>query len=220
MPRCRCWASISAGSASWPTRLPRHAEEALADLVAGRFRLVDHMMLECEIRGRRVIRRELGLNETSVLAGPPFTMIEIDLLVDGEPATTYRADGLIVSTPVGLDRLQPLGRRPDRPQGSGCLRLHPAQSPYAHQPHGGRFRRPATTNSGCARPNAGSACVVDGRVIGSPRGRRSISVRRADRASRWSRSAGTATTARFAKNSPGAAACGPPSGLRARRAES
>ena len=75
---------------------------AIAEVEAGRFRLVDHMMFECEVvRGGGVLHRELGLNETSLLAGPPFTMIEIDLLVDGEPATTYRADGLIVSTPVG-----------------------------------------------------------------------------------------------------------------------
>ena len=59
------------------------------------------MMLECQLHSGGTVRRELGLNEVSVLAGPPFTMIEIDLLVDGEPATTYRADGLIVSTPAG-----------------------------------------------------------------------------------------------------------------------
>ena len=75
---------------------------ALDELAAGRFRFVDHLMFECEVhRGGSIVHRQLGLNETSILAGPPFTMIEVRLLVDGVLATTYRADGLIVSTPTG-----------------------------------------------------------------------------------------------------------------------
>ena len=75
---------------------------ALDELAAGRFRFVDHLMFECEVhRGGSIVHRQLGLNETSILAGPPFTMIEVRLLVDGVLATTYRADGLIVSTPAG-----------------------------------------------------------------------------------------------------------------------
>ncbi|MCA9135087.1 MAG: NAD(+)/NADH kinase, partial [Planctomycetales bacterium] len=43
----------------------------------------------------------LALNEASVLGGPPYSMLQIDLLVDGELASTYSCDGLLVSTPVG-----------------------------------------------------------------------------------------------------------------------
>ena len=54
------------------------AAAAIAELEAGRFRLVSHMMFECEVvRRKQVIHHELGLNETAVLAGPPFTIIEI-----------------------------------------------------------------------------------------------------------------------------------------------
>ena len=44
---------------------------------------------------------QLALNEASILGGPPFSMLQIDLYVDGELASTYSCDGLIVSTPVG-----------------------------------------------------------------------------------------------------------------------
>ncbi|GIW98585.1 MAG: NAD kinase [Pirellulaceae bacterium] len=44
---------------------------------------------------------QLALNEASVLGGPPFSMLQIDLYVDGELASTYSCDGLIISTPVG-----------------------------------------------------------------------------------------------------------------------
>ncbi len=44
---------------------------------------------------------QLALNEASILGGPPFSMLQIDLYVDGNMASTYSCDGLIISTPVG-----------------------------------------------------------------------------------------------------------------------
>ncbi len=44
---------------------------------------------------------QLALNEAAILGGPPFSMLQIDLYVDGELASTYSCDGLIISTPVG-----------------------------------------------------------------------------------------------------------------------
>lgn len=46
-------------------------------------------------------RRFLGLNEIAIQTGPPFHMIEVDLIINGEPVSRYAGDGLIVSTPVG-----------------------------------------------------------------------------------------------------------------------
>ena len=43
----------------------------------------------------------MGLNEIAILGGPPFTIQQIDLSIDGELATCYLCDGLIVSTPIG-----------------------------------------------------------------------------------------------------------------------
>lgn len=61
-----------------------------------------HVMYECSVRrGERVVAEWLGLNEVAVLAGPPFAILDIDLYVDSELATTYSCDGLIVSTPIG-----------------------------------------------------------------------------------------------------------------------
>jgi len=64
--------------------------------------VVDHLMFRCQvIRDDEVIFDELGLNETAILAGPPFSILYVDLYVDGELATTYSCDGLIISTPIG-----------------------------------------------------------------------------------------------------------------------
>lgn len=72
------------------------------DVCAGRCRLMHHMMFECSVwRDGRELHRTLGLNEAAVLGGPPYSILDVELYVDAELATTYSCDGLIISTPVG-----------------------------------------------------------------------------------------------------------------------
>ncbi|MFM7136471.1 MAG: NAD(+)/NADH kinase [Planctomycetota bacterium] len=172
---------INLGRLGFLADTPRtDAVAAIAELEAGRFRLVDHMMFECEvIRGGRVIRRELGLNETSLLAGPPFTMIEIDLVVDDEPATTYRADGLIASTPVGstaynLSAGGPIVRKDMDAFVFTPLNPHTLTNRTVVDSAARRYELRVP------RPNAGSACLVDGRVVAALEAGDSIRVRRAE----------------------------------------
>jgi NAD+ kinase len=64
--------------------------------------VVEHLMFDCTLlRDGAMVETRLGLNEASVLAGEPFSMIDVQLYVDATLATTYSCDGLIVSTPVG-----------------------------------------------------------------------------------------------------------------------
>jgi NAD+ kinase len=71
-------------------------------ICAGEGRTVHHLMFRCRVfRDDKVLFDETGLNETAVLTGPPFTILNVDLYIDAELATTYSCDGLIISTPVG-----------------------------------------------------------------------------------------------------------------------
>ena len=90
---------------------PENLQTAMQELLAGRFRVVEHLMILCQVLldaepnakdGQpKLEMQELGLNEVAILGGPPFSVQDIELYVDGEYATNYRCDGLIVSTPVG-----------------------------------------------------------------------------------------------------------------------
>ncbi len=153
---------------------------ALDEIAAGRFRLVGHVLFECEVaRGGTVVHRQLGLNETSILAGPPFAMIEIRLLVDGEPATTYRADGLVVATPVGstahsLSAGGPIVRKDldafvFTPLNPHTLTNRPVVDSAAR-----------TYELVVPRPNPGSACVVDGQPVSPLEAGDVVRVRRAE----------------------------------------
>jgi NAD+ kinase len=141
------------------------AAAALADINAGEFRLVEHLMFETEIiRDGVVIHRELGLNETSILAGPPFSIIEICLFVDGDIATTYRCDGLIVSTPVGSTAYNLSAGGPIVRKDLEAFVFTPL-SPHTLTNRTVVDSAVRTYELLVPRPNEGSACVVDGRVV-------------------------------------------------------
>jgi NAD+ kinase len=76
--------------------------QVFPDVCAGRYQIIDHLMLSCQIlRDGQLLTERLSLNEVAVLGGPPYSLIEIDLYVDVKWVTTYSCDGLIISTPVG-----------------------------------------------------------------------------------------------------------------------
>ena len=66
------------------------------------YSVVSHLMLECIVsRPDGSVERHLVLNEVVISAGASLSMVEVELGIDGEQATTYSGDGLILSTPVG-----------------------------------------------------------------------------------------------------------------------
>ncbi|MEM9364924.1 MAG: NAD(+)/NADH kinase [Planctomycetota bacterium] len=76
--------------------------DAWPKLCTGEFSIVEHVMLFIElIRDHEVVASQFALNDAAVMAGRPFRILDIDLFADGEWATRYRCDGLIVATPVG-----------------------------------------------------------------------------------------------------------------------
>ncbi len=81
---------------------PEQISEIWPKVCAGEFEVTNHLMFEStvELNGN-IIHRQLGLNETSILGGPPYSMLQIELHIDKQLATTYNCDGLIVGTPVG-----------------------------------------------------------------------------------------------------------------------
>ena len=65
------------------------------------------MMLNCRIfiksrdGGQNETFCSAAINDIYITAGPPFRMIELKILVDGQPLAGCVTDGLIISTPTG-----------------------------------------------------------------------------------------------------------------------
>ncbi len=79
--------------------------DVLKSLDLKRLPIVKHLMLECQIwRGQaeEPEQSRLCLNEVIAFRGDDsFRIMSVALSVDGLPVTTFRCDGLILSTPVG-----------------------------------------------------------------------------------------------------------------------
>jgi len=74
----------------------------LARVVAGRFEVDRRLALAAVLeRGSRTVRRFRALNDVVVSNGAMARIVRLTVSVDGLPLTSYRADGLIVSTPTG-----------------------------------------------------------------------------------------------------------------------
>jgi NAD+ kinase len=81
---------------------PEEAESVLGEILAGRYSVGRRMTLEATlVRGRRAVARQVVLNDVVITKSALARMIDLEVSIDGTEVTTYRADGLIVSTPTG-----------------------------------------------------------------------------------------------------------------------
>ncbi|HEX3999786.1 MAG TPA: NAD(+)/NADH kinase [Pirellulales bacterium] len=144
---------------------PDELIDALPTVLAGKFHTVEHLMFECTVsRDGKQVQKQLGLNETAVLGGRPFSILEVHLYVDAELVTTYSCDGLIISTPVGSTAHSLSAGGPILRKDLQAFVISPI-SPHT------LTNRPVVDSADrvyeltVPRPHAGTAVVVDGRVL-------------------------------------------------------
>jgi NAD+ kinase len=74
----------------------------LEEVLAGKTRLSERTMLDTQIlRGGKTAERYRALNDAVFNKGALARMLDLDLFVDGDFVCSYKADGLILSTPTG-----------------------------------------------------------------------------------------------------------------------
>ena len=62
---------------------PSDLESTLAAVASNQFRIVEHLMIRCQVfADDEMVCDELGLNEVAILGGPPYSIHYIDLYVD------------------------------------------------------------------------------------------------------------------------------------------
>lgn len=77
-------------------------DNALECLVDGRYHIEERMLLNGRIfRSGKVIEDTYALNDIVVTRGGTLRIIDYNILVNGQFLREYRADGIIVSTPMG-----------------------------------------------------------------------------------------------------------------------
>ena len=86
---------------------PEELETGLRRAFAGELDVVELPTLEVRVGGEA----HVAVNDVVVSSGEIGRMVELEWAVGGEDLGRVPCDGLICSTPVRLDRLQPLERR-------------------------------------------------------------------------------------------------------------
>lgn len=79
----------------------KNLSTALKQVWAGRFSLESRSLIEAKGCAGEKRFQYLALNDFVVSRGNQPRLVELEVCVDGEPLTRYRADGLIVSSPTG-----------------------------------------------------------------------------------------------------------------------
>ncbi|MEN6406238.1 MAG: NAD(+)/NADH kinase [Thermoguttaceae bacterium] len=144
---------------------PHDLANVLRDFAAGKLSVIEHLMFECTVlRGGEPLARQLGLNEVVINSGTPFTLINVDLYVDSDLATTYSCDGLIIGTPVGSTAHCLSAGGPILQKSLQAFVVLPL-SPHT------LTMRPVVDSAdrvyemAVEQPNAGTSVVVDGRLL-------------------------------------------------------
>ncbi len=94
---------VNLGSLGFLTEITRQELPAMLEAVlGGKYEVSDRMMLDVEIlrRGKSVATHTL-LNDLVINKGTLARIIDMETWVDGDYLTTFKADGLIISTPTG-----------------------------------------------------------------------------------------------------------------------
>ena len=158
---------------------PGELLSVLPAVCAGECRLVSHLMFTVTVlRNGEPLCQHLGLNETSILGGEPFSIIDIDLYIDAELATSYSCDGLIISTPVGSTAHSLSAGGPILRKDVQAFVISPIS------PHTLTVRPVVDTADRVyemvvKRPNEGTTVVADGRVLCRLTGEDRVRVERA-----------------------------------------
>ena len=80
---------------------PDHIETDIKDIISGSYSTQSHSVLNMKCDEIDLHGYPFALNEVAILKHDISSMITIHTSINGEPLTTYQADGLIVSTPTG-----------------------------------------------------------------------------------------------------------------------
>lgn len=93
---------VNKGRVGYMAEIEPDELDLIPQIVKGDFRIEKRAMLDVEVYSSdRLLYVSRALNDAIVSNGSAPRMIDVQLLVDGAEVGTYRADGMIVSTPTG-----------------------------------------------------------------------------------------------------------------------
>ena len=154
-------------------------QEHLDDVLEGKIRPVERMMLHVTLGGDRDVFESLAANDAVISAGAPFRMIELCVNRSHDDIATFMGDGVVVATPTGSTGYSLSAGGPILEPSLEAMVITPiAPHTLAMRPVvvGGDAVVRITAN----RLNKGTTLVIDGQVSTPVQEGQTIEIRRAD----------------------------------------
>jgi NAD+ kinase len=95
---------INLGGLGFVTEIARDEiqEDIIDKIIAGKYRFEERIMLSADVyRKGKKINHYTALNDIVINKSALSRMVEIEIYINGQYATAFKADGLIISTPTG-----------------------------------------------------------------------------------------------------------------------
>jgi NAD+ kinase len=81
---------------------PGELERVFGRITGDESLIEKRMILDCRVENDGgVVFSSTAINDVVIAAGPPFSMVELKMTVEGEPLAGCISDGMIISTPTG-----------------------------------------------------------------------------------------------------------------------
>ena len=90
---------VNSGRVGYLAQVEPHEIGCLSRLATGEYIIQRRMLLEIQVEGDG--ERSLALNDAVISKGGLARLVDLEILGDGQPVGSYRADGLIFATPTG-----------------------------------------------------------------------------------------------------------------------
>lgn len=93
---------INLGRLGYVAELEANETEMLKALIRGEYTLESRLMLDVKVnRENGNIESYVAVNDAVISRGSLSRIIDLDVSIDGSPVSSYRADGILLSTPTG-----------------------------------------------------------------------------------------------------------------------
>ena len=92
---------INIGRLGFLADLEVHQLDLLENLVTGEYRVDQRTMLHAEVEKDGTLHHFYALNDVTVTTGGYIKIVDLEVYCNDRLSTTYRADGVILSTPTG-----------------------------------------------------------------------------------------------------------------------
>lgn len=92
---------VNVGRLGFAADLESDELDRLTDIIEGKYTTEKRMTLDVEVLSNGVSKHYIAVNDAVVAHGQMSKIIDLQLSLDGEVISKYRADGLLFSTPTG-----------------------------------------------------------------------------------------------------------------------